>query len=308
MVLLILSPNLFRILLGWDGLGVSSYLLVIYYRRKKSYNSGIITFLSNRIGDALIISTMANFLIYPSLVMIHFSQLNIFYVGGPIFVVLASFTKRAQIPFRAWLPMAMAAPTPVSSLVHSSTLVTAGVYLIFRFEIFIREIGFNRIIIFFGAITILIARMAAFSETDIKKIVALSTLSQLGIIITAIGVGFRVLAFFHLLTHAFFKALLFIGAGNLIHASERYQDSRETGGLTREVIPFTTRIILLASIRLCGLPFMSAFYSKEIIIEIILIKTVSFYSYRMLCLGVSITVTYRIRLLVFSIIFFERQR
>merc|ERR1719511_591088 len=133
MVLLILSPNLFRILLGWDGLGVSSYLLVIYYRRKKSYNSGIITFLSNRIGDALIISTMANFLIYPSLVMIHFSQLNIFYVGGPIFVVLASFTKRAQIPFRAWLPMAIAAPTPVSSLVHSSTLVTAGGYQSFNF-------------------------------------------------------------------------------------------------------------------------------------------------------------------------------
>jgi len=308
MVLLILSPNLFRILLGWDGLGVSSYLLVIYYRRKKSYNSGIITFLSNRIGDALIISTMANFLIYPSLVMIHFSQLNIFYVGGPIFVVLASFTKRAQIPFRAWLPMAIAAPTPVSSLVHSSTLVTAGVYLIFRFEIFIREIGFNRIIIFFGAITILIARMAAFSETDMKKMVALSTLRQLGIMITAIGVGFGVLAFFHLLTHAFFKALLFIGAGNLIHASERYQDRRVTGGLTREIMPLTTRTILLSSIRLCGLPFIAAFYSKEIIIEMILINSVSFYSYVILCLGISITVTYSLRLLVFSVTFFERQR
>merc|ERR1719511_505958 len=101
MVLLILSPNLFRILLGWDGLGVSSYLLVIYYRSKKSYNSGIITFMSNRVGDALIISTMGNFLIYPSLLLVHFSQLNNFFVGGVLFVVLASFTKRAQIPFRA---------------------------------------------------------------------------------------------------------------------------------------------------------------------------------------------------------------
>merc|ERR1719323_897579 len=187
--------------------------------------------------------------------------------------------------------MAIAAPTPVSSLVHSSTLVTAGVYLIFRFEIFIREIGFNRIIIFFGAITILIARMAAFSETDMKKMVALSTLRQLGIMITAIGVGFGVLAFFHLLTHAFFKALLFIGAGNLIHASERYQDRRVTGGLTREIMPLTTRTILLSSIRLCGLPFIAAFYS-----------------YVILCLGISITVTYSLRLLVFSVIFFERQR
>merc|ERR1719245_2256526 len=194
--------------------------------------------------------------------------------------------------------MAIAAPTPVSSLVHSSTLVTAGVYLIFRFEIFI----------IFGAITILIARMAAFSETDMKKMVALSTLRQLGIMITAIGVGFGVLAFFHLLTHAFFKALLFIGAGNLIHASERYQDRRVTGGLTREIMPLTTRTILLSSIRLCGLPFIAAFYSKEIIIEMILINSVSFYSYVILCLGISITVTYSLRLLVFSVTFFERQR
>merc|ERR1712168_1565784 len=133
------------------------------------------------------------------------------------------------------------------------------------------------------------ASMAAFYEIDMKKMVALSTLRQLGVIVTAIGVGFRVLAFFHLVTHAFFKALLFVRAGNLIHASESYQDMRTMGGSSSEIIPLTTRVVLSASMSLCGLPFMSAFYSKEIIIEIILMKVVPFYSYGLIVLGITIT-------------------
>lgn len=164
----------------------------------------------------------------------------------------------------------MAAPTPVSALVHSSTLVTAGVYLIFRFRDTLYLLGINYVLLILGPLTILIARGSAFYEIDIKKIVALSTLRQLGVIITAMGAGIYLLRFFHLLTHAFFKALLFIGAGNLIHSSERYQDLRVMGGRS-EVIPYSKSIVIATSISLCGLPFMSAFYSKEIIIERLLI-------------------------------------
>ena len=307
-MLLIVSPNILRTLIGWDGLGVSSYLLVIYYNSPKSYNSGMLTFISNRVGDALIIGSMVFFIAYPSMNLIDLSN---FMFMGPLLcscIIFASFTKSAQIPFRAWLPAAMAAPTPVSSLVHSSTLVTAGVYLIFRFERLIVKTGINSLLIIFGSITMIIASIAAFSEIDIKKMVALSTLSQLGVIITAIGVGFRVLAFFHLITHAFFKALLFVRAGNLIHRSERYQDIRAIGGSSSEMMPLTTRVVLAASMSLCGLPFISAFYSKEMIIEIMLIKMVPFYSYVLIILGIAITLFYRIRFLMFTVTLYERQQ
>merc|ERR1719211_55901 len=151
------------------------------------------------------------------------------------------------------------------------------------------------------------ARLRAFFEIDIKKIVALSTLSQLGIIITAIGAGFILLGYFHLLAHAFFKALLFIRAGRLIHRSERFQDLRVMGGNT-EVIPFTKRIVIGASLRLCGLPFMSAFYSKEIIIENLLMFNYRIYCYILLILGIFITIFYRTRFIIISIISYNRQR
>jgi NADH-ubiquinone oxidoreductase chain 5 len=195
----------------------------------------------------------------------------------------------------------------VSALVHSSTLVTAGVYILFRFDYLISYLGLNKIILFIGVLTIFIARLRAFFEIDIKKIVALSTLSQLGVIITALGAGFRLLRFFHLLAHAFFKALLFIRAGNLIHRFERYQDLRVIGGAS-EILPFTKSIIIGCSIRLCGLPFMSAFYSKEIIIERLLTYNLSFISYFIIILGVLITIFYRIRFMVISIVSVTRQR
>jgi NADH-ubiquinone oxidoreductase chain 5 len=146
----------------------------------------------------------------------------------------------------------------------------------------------------------LIARLRAFFEIDIKKMVALSTLSQLGVIITAIGAGFGILGFFHLLTHAFFKALLFIRSGNLIHASERYQDLRVIGGVS-EVIPFSKSIVIRCSFSLCGLPFISAFFSKEIIIESLLIFNLSFIRYFIIILGIFITIFYRIRFLIISV-------
>ena len=307
-VILILSPNLVRILLGWDGLGISSYLLVIYYSRSKSYNAGIITILRNRVGDALILISLISLLFINNLnIFLIFYLLKLNYYWVFILLVIAGCTKRAQIPFRAWLPAAIAAPTPVSSLVHSSTLVTAGVYLIFRFENLLILININKFLLLLGCLTIFIARFRAFFEIDIKKIVALSTLSQLGVIITRLGAGFRILGFFHLLSHAFFKALLFVSAGNLIHRSESYQDLRVIGGNT-EVIPFRKRIVIGSSLSLCGLPFISAFYSKEIIIERLLIYNLPFYSYFLIAAGVFITVFYSSRFLILSLTWFSRQR
>lgn len=176
-------------------------------------------------------------------------------------------TKSAQMPFSSWLPAAIAAPTPVSALVHSSTLVTAGVFLLIRFYNFLTEIKyFNFILIIISCSTILIAGLSALTECDLKKIIALSTLSQLGVIIASLGLGCVNLAFFHLITHALFKALLFICAGSIIHFHIHGQDLRTIGNLTRQ-LPFTISALLIANISLCGLPFISGFYSKDMILE-----------------------------------------
>jgi len=267
-LILILSPNLMRILLGWDGLGVTSYLLVIYYQRAKSYNAGLITALSNRVGDVAILVTLGlvlssarwNFRLQALESTPWALSLRI------AVIVLAAITKSAQIPFSAWLPAAIAAPTPVSALVHSSTLVTAGVYLLIRFNLILAESGYAQIILFRGSITILMAGASAIFEIDIKKIVALSTLRQLGLIIRRLGLGRPDLAFFHLLTHAYFKALLFICAGNLIHCRNDYQDLRQMGSLF-EAMPVTRRFMNLRNLSLCGIPFLAGFYSKDLFLE-----------------------------------------
>lgn len=182
-------------------------------------------------------------------------------------ILLAGITKRAQIPFRRWLPAAIAAPTPVSALVHSSTLVTAGVFLIIRFFDFLKFFpAFFNILLVIGVFTILIAGIRANLERDIKKIIALSTLRQLGVIIGRLGAGLVDLAFFHLITHALFKALLFLCAGHFIHIGGHYQDIRIFGQI-RSVAPLTCVGIVSANLALCGFPFIAGFYSKDVIIE-----------------------------------------
>lgn len=227
MNLLIYFPNLIRLLLGWDGLGLTSYLLVIYYINDSSLGSGMITAISNRVGDALIVSVV-------SLAFINISFtpfLSLFYIIS-FLLIFASFTKRAQIPFSAWLPAAMAAPTPVSALVHSSTLVTAGVFLLIRFFRSLSQFSyFCPILFYFGTITRLMASLTALFENDLKKIIALSTLSQLGVIIFSLGLNQPHLAFYHLITHALFKALLFICAGTFIHSNFNVQDIRILGNM-----------------------------------------------------------------------------
>ena len=258
MFLLILRPSILSCLLGWDGLGLSSYLLVIFYSNTKAYNSGIITAITNRFGDVLIMLVIRvqvinlNWGIYSS-VFQPYTKL-----WGLLFV-LATFTKRAQLPFSAWLPAAIAAPTPVSSLVHSSTLVTAGVYLLIRYDVWF--FNFNNMYYLFmvGRLTTLLASFAAFVETDLKKMVALSTLRQLGLIVSFLGVGLTKIRFVHLVAHAFFKALIFIRTGKIIHNSNSGQDLRFIGGFFN-TFRNTKRFLLLANFRLIGLPFMSAFF------------------------------------------------
>lgn len=199
------------------------------------------------------------------------------------------------MPFSAWLPAAIAAPTPVSALVHSSTLVTAGVYLLIRINIFLRNTNISSVLIITGAFTIFIAGCAAMLEMDIKKVIALSTLSQLGIIIIIIGGGAPVLAYFHLLSHAFFKAMLFICAGIIIHNIKDYQDIRKISRL-KNFIPIVTSVILIANISLCGLPFLRGFYSKDAILELIMINGINLLIILVVLLGTFLTVAYSCRI------------
>lgn len=213
-----------------------------------------------------------------------------------LILILAACTKRAQIPFSAWLPAAIAAPTPVSALVHSSTLVTAGVYLLIRFNFILANSSYSTVLIIIGIVTILIAGATALYEIDIKKVIALSTLRQLGVIITILGLNSPILAYFHLLSHAYFKAMLFICAGIVIHNMKDYQDIRKIS-LMLHNIPLVYRIIIVANIRLCGLPFLRGFYSKDLILEVIIIKNLGIFIFRVILLATFLTVAYSCRII-----------
>lgn len=305
--LLILSPNLVRLLLGWDGLGVTSYLLVCYYNSEKRFNARIVTALTNRIGDVLIL-----------LIIAVMCRLGLFNYGlvrcsnlseiGYIFVLIfvAAMTKRAQIPFSAWLPAAMAAPTPVSALVHSSTLVTAGVYLLFRYNYIIVMRGWASTILWVGLLTITIAGASAIFELDIKKVIALSTLSQLGVIFFRLGLGQPFLTFFHLISHAYFKAILFIAAGAIIHSVKDYQDLRKVGSRSLNK-PLLGSVILIANISLCGMPFLSGFYSKDLILEIMMINSQGLFLFIISILATILTILYSCRLTLSLFRFYSRR-
>jgi len=300
MWLLIFRTNLVRLLLGWDGLGLTSYLLVIYFQTRKSFNAGLITALTNRAGDALLLlaaglalaSGTWNLFLLPS-GQVRGAQLLL------LCIVLGACTKRAQLPFSAWLPAAIAAPTPVSSLVHSSTLVTAGVYLLFRHSAIIENAPILLILWAIGRATILIAGLAALQETDIKKVVALSTLSQLGVIMVSLGAKLWVIGFFHLICHAFFKALLFLTVGNIIHMSNDYQDIRKTG-ILHHYAPATLAFSLRANLRLCGLPFRSGFYSKDLCIEASICLRQTYFTSLVFYIATALTAAYTVRLIVLT--------
>nr|YP_006883530.1 NADH dehydrogenase subunit 5 [Alvinocaris chelys]AFO37814.1 NADH dehydrogenase subunit 5 [Alvinocaris chelys] len=299
---LIVSPNLISILLGWDGLGLVSYVLVIYYQNEKSANAGMITALSNRVGDVAILLSIAlvfslggwNFMFYTESV----SLASLAGVAG--LVVLAGMTKSAQIPFSAWLPAAMAAPTPVSALVHSSTLVTAGVYLLIRFSAALDGTLVQASLFLLASVTMFMAGLGANFETDLKKIIALSTLSQLGVMMGILALGYPNLAFFHLLAHALFKALLFMCAGSIIHSVGDYQDIRAMGGLVK-FMPISVMSLNLANLALCGTPFLAGFYSKDLILEVAFASPLNEVCFWLFVLATGLTVCYTFRLVYYTL-------
>nr|YP_010148852.1 NADH dehydrogenase subunit 5 [Unio mancus]QQV69756.1 NADH dehydrogenase subunit 5 [Unio mancus] len=300
MNLLIFIPSLITILLGWDGLGIVSFALVIYYQNKKSLAAGMLTVLANRIGDALLILSIC-LLINWGEWCIGYGMIGSFSLLICFLVVVGAMTKSAQIPFSAWLPAAMAAPTPVSALVHSSTLVTAGVYLVIRFYSTLVEMdevmGFLSKV---GALTLLMAGLSACFEVDLKKIIALSTLSQLGLMMFTVGVGFPIIAVFHLFTHALFKALLFLCAGSIIHSTMDTQDGRILGGLNY-LLPFSSSCLVLSSVALCGMPFLSGFYSKDLILEGVFSSFNGGLEVFIMLLGVGLSLVYSLRILLIGV-------
>nr|YP_010586635.1 NADH dehydrogenase subunit 5 [Uenoa lobata]UZZ44449.1 NADH dehydrogenase subunit 5 [Uenoa lobata] len=302
MILMIISPNMISILLGWDGLGLVSYCLVIYYQNVKSYNAGMLTIMSNRVGDAAILIAIAwmlnfgswNFLFYLNLIKFDSMMMMI-----GLMILLAGMTKSAQIPFSAWLPAAMAAPTPVSALVHSSTLVTTGVYLLIRFSPLLENSMIFNMLIYIGIITMFLSGLGANFEYDLKKIIALSTLSQLGLMMTILGMGLSNLSFLHLLTHAFFKSLLFLCAGILIHSFGDIQDIRKMGNLVG-FMPLTLSLFNISNLALCGAPFLAGFYSKDLILEMSFSLNLNLLSMLLIYFSTGLTVSYSIRLLYWS--------
>nr|YP_588090.1 NADH dehydrogenase subunit 5 [Coreana raphaelis]AAY89309.1 NADH dehydrogenase subunit 5 [Coreana raphaelis] len=304
MLLLIISPNIISIFLGWDGLGLTSYCLVIYYQNMKSYNAGMLTALSNRIGDVMILMVFCWMLNYGSwnyVFYLEFMQNDYTMKYISVMIIIAAMTKSAQIPFSSWLPAAMAAPTPVSALVHSSTLVTAGVYLLIRFNLLLINMFFLKILLLLSGLTMLMAGISANYEFDMKKIIALSTLSQLGLMMSILSMGFNDLAFYHLLTHAMFKALLFMCAGMIIHMMNDNQDIRFMGGLSI-YIPMTSLCLNISNLALCGIPFLAGFYSKDLILEMVMMSNLNFLIFFLYYLSTGMTMFYTIRLLMYLMI------
>nr|ASY98563.1 NADH dehydrogenase subunit 5 [Metallyticus sp. JZ-2017] len=297
MIMLIISPNIISILLGWDGLGLISYLLVIYYQNSKSCNAGMLTALSNRVGDVAILMSIAWMMNFGSWNYIYYlecmcssSELGIIMV----LIVLAGMTKSAQIPFSAWLPAAMAAPTPVSALVHSSTLVTAGVYLLIRFGKSFPDYLLQFLMVI-SVLTMFMSGLGANFEFDLKKIIALSTLSQLGLMMGILSLGFFDLAFFHLLMHALFKALLFMCAGMVIHNVNNFQDIRFMGGLSY-FMPLTSTCFMVSNFSLCGMPFLTGFYSKDLVLEAVSLSNLNMFVYFLIFFSTGLTVCYTFRM------------
>nr|YP_010132628.1 NADH dehydrogenase subunit 5 [Enteroctopus dofleini]QQH14297.1 NADH dehydrogenase subunit 5 [Enteroctopus dofleini]WIA66148.1 NADH dehydrogenase subunit 5 [Enteroctopus dofleini] len=297
---LIFIPSFISLILGWDGLGLVSFCLVIYYQNNKSLSAGMLTVLMNRVGDCFILGGISLMVLLG-----HWNYLCIWYFYCfdvcMFFVVVAGMTKSAQIPFSSWLPAAMAAPTPVSALVHSSTLVTAGVFLMIRFYYCLKNVdNFSEFIIFISIMTTFMSGVCAIYEFDMKKIIALSTLSQLGVMMMSLGMNMPMLALFHLYTHAMFKALLFLCGGNIIHCYNGMQDIRLIMGVSYN-LPLTSVVMNISNMALCGFPFLAGFYSKDLIIEKMMSSNMNFFLSLFGLFGVCLTMLYSLRMSLFMI-------
>ncbi len=283
MLVLVLGANFPVMFIGWEGVGLCSYLLIgFWFEEKEKADAGLKAFLVNRIGDFGFLVAM--FLIFSHLGSLDFREVfarapQALVAGGGTVTAIALFLfmgcvgKSAQIPLYVWLPDAMAGPTPVSALIHAATMVTAGVYLVARSNIlFALSPVASAVVAGVGALTALFAATIALKQCDIKKVLAYSTVSQLGYMFVGVGVGAYAAGIFHLVTHAFFKALLFLGAGSVIHVMHRAyhhtqrhadaQDMRNMGGLSA-YLPWTTRVMWVATLAIAGIPPLAGFFSKD---------------------------------------------
>ena len=284
MLILVSSGNLLQLYLGWEGVGLCSYLLISFWFYKKSAsNASLKAFIVNRVGDMFfILGIILIYLTFDSITFTNiFSNLNdyegikynfLFFDVDVIniiclFLILGAMGKSAQIGFHTWLPDAMEAPTPVSALIHAATMVTAGVFLICKMSFFFNSSIFaSNFIVLIGSITAIFAASVALTHNDIKKIIAYSTCSQLGFMFIAAGFSLYNLAIFHLVIHAFFKSLLFLGAGSVIHSLNHEQNIKKMGKLWKK-LPLTYIVMIIGSLALSGIPFFSGYYSKELIIN-----------------------------------------
>lgn len=313
MLLLVMGANYLIVFIGWEGVGLCSYLLIGFWFKNPAYNyAARKAFVMNRIGDlGFILGIILLFFTFKSVSFSEiFSQANGIPVGTPaitlitLFLLIGAIGKSAQIPLFTWLPDAMAGPTPVSALIHAATMVTAGIYMIARSSILfnLAPITLN-VIIVIGIATALMAAVIGLKQNDIKKVLAYSTVSQLGYMFLALGLGAYTGAVFHVTTHAFFKALLFLGAGSVIHAMGGEQDIRNMGGL-RKKMPLTYFTFLAATLAISGIPPFSGFFSKDLILSKAFEH--SPFLYILALAGALLTCYYMFRLLY--LVFFGEQR
>ena len=274
MIILVTANNFLVMFVGWEGVGICSYLLVsFWFTRIAANQSSLAALLMNRVGDTFL--TIGMFILlwsfgnidYTTIFSLapYFSENTITIIG--ICLLIGAMAKSSQLGLHVWLPFAMEGPTPVSALIHAATMVTAGVYLLMRTSPIIEySTTVLNICLWLGAITTIFSSLIGLFQQDIKKVIAYSTMSQLGMMVIAIGLSSYNVALFHLINHAFYKGLLFLGAGSVIHSVSDNQDFRKYGGL-KAFLPLTYTVMLIASLSLVALPFMSGFYSKDFILE-----------------------------------------
>src|SRR5580704_15482794 len=275
MLVLVSGANFFVMFIGWEGIGVVSYLLInFWFTRIQANKAAILAFTMNRVGDmGLSIGFFAIFALFGSLdfstvfsLVPLMNETGITIIG--LLLLMGAMAKSAQIPLHSWLPGSMEGPTPVSALIHAATLVTAGLYLLVRSSPILEFSSTALLIItLIGSTTAFFAATCGLVQNDLKRIIAFSTISQLGYMMMAIGLSQYNVALMHTVNHAFFKALLFLGAGAVIHSFADQQDVRRMGGLIK-FLPFTYSVMLVGTLSLIAIPFLTAFYSKDLIIEL----------------------------------------